>query len=166
LAWLPGLDETPRLARLFAGGYPVPGGRALPRPGEAEAGPEPVCRPDPEPEAAPPDGWLRLLLVEWTFGTEAMSGHSASIRQAEPAPRLLMHTVDAAEAGLAQAVRVVVDLPGGPVELDLAVTEDMARGVVVMPRHRLLEWQRLDSRASGGAARPLIPRSAIRRAGP
>ena len=86
---------------------------------------------------------LELLLVEWTFGTEELSGYSHHVQQVEKAPCLFMHPKDAARAGLKDKDRVTLHLDGGPLEIELSIREDMASGVMVLPRHRQLHWQKL-----------------------
>jgi NADH-quinone oxidoreductase subunit G len=89
------------------------------------------------------DGLMELLLVGWTFGTEELSNYSRYIRKVEKAPCLLMHAADADELGLEAGDHVSLRLPGGALEIDLCLSEEMARGILVMPRHRKLAWQKL-----------------------
>jgi NADH-quinone oxidoreductase subunit G len=86
---------------------------------------------------------LELLLVDWTFGTEELSSYSRFIQQVEKAPCLMMHGEDAARAGLSDKDRVVVNLEGGALEVRLSIVEDMAPGIIILPRHRQLAWQKL-----------------------
>jgi NADH-quinone oxidoreductase subunit G len=86
---------------------------------------------------------LELLPVEWTFGTEELSGYSPHVQQVEKAPCLFMHPKDAARAGLKNKDKVTLHLDGGPLEIELFIREDMASGVMVLPRHRQLQWQKL-----------------------
>jgi anaerobic selenocysteine-containing dehydrogenase len=86
---------------------------------------------------------LELLLVDWTFGTEELSSYSGCIHQVEKNPVLLMHTRDAARLGLKHKDKVVVHFDGGPLEIELAVADNMASGVMVLPRHRQISWQKL-----------------------
>jgi NADH-quinone oxidoreductase subunit G len=86
---------------------------------------------------------LELLLVDWTFGTEELSGYSKYIQQAENSPCLLMSTKDAERLNLNDKEWVVLSLHGGPLEVNLSVRENMAQGTLVLPRHRQLDWQKL-----------------------
>jgi NADH-quinone oxidoreductase subunit G len=86
---------------------------------------------------------LELLLVDWTFGTEELSAYSRFIQQVEKTPYLLMHGQDAARLGLKDQDKVIVHLDGGPLEVGLRVADNMARGVMILPRHRQLAWQKL-----------------------
>lgn len=89
------------------------------------------------------DGHLELLLVDRTFGTEELASYSPYIQKAEEKPRLLMYSGDAARLGLAAGEQVILRLLGGPLTLELEVAEDMAPGVMILPRHRQLVWQKL-----------------------
>jgi predicted molibdopterin-dependent oxidoreductase YjgC len=86
---------------------------------------------------------LELLLADQTFGTEELSTYSPVIQQAEKTPCLFMHPKDAAKAGLNNKDRVTLHLEGGPLEIEVSVAENMAPGVMVLPRHRQIHWQRL-----------------------
>jgi NADH-quinone oxidoreductase subunit G len=86
---------------------------------------------------------LELLLVDWTFGTEELSGYSRSIEEVEKAPRLFMNAKDAERLNLNDRDRVALPLDGGPLEVELNIKENMANGVLVLPRHRQLQWQKL-----------------------
>jgi NADH-quinone oxidoreductase subunit G len=86
---------------------------------------------------------LELLFVDWTFGTEELSGYSPHIQQVEKAPCLFMHPKDAMKAGLKDKDRVTLQLDGGPLEIEVWIAENMASGTMVLPRHRQIQWQRL-----------------------
>jgi NADH-quinone oxidoreductase subunit G len=132
--------QNPVFAQAAAGSAPPDGLRFLPEAGsppafsleEINRGPDPV-----------PDGHLELLLVDQTFGTEELAAYSPYIQKAEEAPRLLMPAADADRLGLAPGEQVILQLPGGPLSLELEVAENMAPGVLVLPRHRQLAWQKL-----------------------
>jgi hypothetical protein len=95
-----------------------------------------------EPGKGEEDG-LDLLVVDWTFGTEELSAYSGPIQKVEDSPKLFMHPLDASRAGLADKVRCLLHLDGGPLEVDVRVAHPMAPGVIVLPRHRQLPWQKL-----------------------
>ena len=66
-----------------------------------------------------------------------------------------MHPADAAKLGLSPGDRVALRLPGGTLEVDLQVAENMAPGVLVLPRHRQLDWRLApDYQVSAGLSRP------------
>jgi len=96
----------------------------------------------PENDQGDADG-LELLLVDWTFGTEELSSYSAHTREAELSPYLALHPKDAARLGFSTGDRVVLNLDEGSLEVDLRVREHIAQGVLVLPRHRQLEWQKV-----------------------
>jgi NADH-quinone oxidoreductase subunit G len=85
---------------------------------------------------------LELLLVDWTFGTEELSGYSEPIHRVEPSPAIWMHEDDAAGCGLAEVDRVAIRTEDVELEVNLRVTRAMARNVLILPRHRELPWQR------------------------
>ncbi len=86
---------------------------------------------------------LELLVVDWTFGTEELSAHSKFIRQIEKEPCLLMNPRDASEIGLKDRERITLHLGRGPLEMELRVVDNMAPGVIIMPQHRKLAWQKI-----------------------
>jgi hypothetical protein len=86
---------------------------------------------------------LELLLVEWTFGTEELSRYSPHVQQVEKPPCLFMHPKDAMRSGFKDKDRVTLSLKGGQLEIELSIREDMASGVIVLPRHRQIPWQEL-----------------------
>jgi NADH-quinone oxidoreductase subunit G len=95
------------------------------------------------------DGGMELLLVDWTFGTEELSSYSPYIQGVEKAPVLTMHLADGDQCGLADGDTVILHLDGGPLKLNLSLAENMARGVLVLPRHRQLPWQKLRALPAG-----------------
>jgi NADH-quinone oxidoreductase subunit G len=97
---------------------------------------------NPERTSSPPDS-LQLLLVDWTFGTEELSGYSHDIQQVENQPCLFMHRTDAVKAGVINRDKVTLHLDGGPLETEVSIAENMAPGIMVLPRHRKLQWQKL-----------------------
>jgi NADH-quinone oxidoreductase subunit G len=89
------------------------------------------------------DGQLELLLVDWTFGTEELSTFSKYIREVEREPSLLMHPKDASRLSLMNQDRVALQLDAGKLKVRLSISENLAPGVLVLPRHYQLEWQKL-----------------------
>jgi anaerobic selenocysteine-containing dehydrogenase len=81
--------------------------------------------------------------VDWTFGTEELSSYSRFIPQVEKTPCLMMPAADAARLGLNEKDRVAVDFEGGTLEVGLSIMENMAPGVILLPRHRQLVWQKM-----------------------
>lgn len=105
----------------------------------------------PLTDAAPSADQFLLLLVDWTFGTEELSGHSPFLRKVEPEPRLWMHSTDAAEMGFSAGEMVQLATEFGPMQVTVALSEDMARSILILPRHMQLEWWKL-----GGSERLLF----------
>ncbi len=129
-------QENPVFSNI-AGLYESPAGaRLLPETMPAVAG-------SPEKATAPesPADHLELLLVDQTFGTEELASYSRHIEAVEETPRLLMHPGEADKMGLGAGDRVALRLPGGELRLALQVAENMAPGVMVLPRHRQLNWR-------------------------
>jgi len=97
--------------------------------------------PDRLEKPLSPADSLELLLVDQTFGTEELSAYSQTIQQVEKASRLCMHPKDAMRAGLMDGDTVALQLDGGPLEIEVSIAENMAPGIMVLPRHRRLHWQ-------------------------
>jgi len=91
------------------------------------------------------DGHLELLLADWTFGTEELSTFSKYIREVEREPSLLMHPRDASRLNLMNRDRVGLQFDGRKLEVRVSVSKNMAPGVLVLPRHRQLDWQKLQT---------------------
>ena len=86
---------------------------------------------------------LEVILTDWTLGTEELSSFSPPLRELERRPCVSIHTDDAARLGLSGGDKVRIRLDEGHVAVDVWIEEDMAPGVIVLPRHRLLEWQKI-----------------------
>ena len=89
------------------------------------------------------DSRLDLLIVDWTFGTEELSTYSKYIQQVEKVPCLFMHPNDASKMGLNDKDKCTLSLDRGPLELEVRIVENMAPGVIILPHHRQLDWQKL-----------------------
>lgn len=87
---------------------------------------------------------VELFVVAWTFGTEELSSYSPHLEQMERPPVLLLHAEDAAGLNLVDGDRIALGFDEGTVQIEIAVIENMAPGVAVLPRHRRLEWQKLE----------------------
>ena len=109
----------------------------------------PAARPEhdfaapPAPPAASAPDQVELLLVDWTFGTEELASYSPLMREAETAPVLLIHPDDAGKLGLGDGNRADVHLPKGSLAVTVKLAAALAPGVVVLPRHRQLDWRKL-----------------------
>jgi len=86
-------------------------------------------------------GAITLLLVSWTFGTDALSSGSSALAQVTQQPVAAMHSKTAGELGLGKDDRVAIATERGKIALAWRAEDGMAPGVVVVPRHHLLDWQ-------------------------
>jgi NADH-quinone oxidoreductase subunit G len=84
---------------------------------------------------------LELILVDWTFGTEELSALSACLRELEPEPAVIIQTSEAQSLDLIDGDQVSIQTESGNLEAKLKVAENMAAGVLVVPRHRKISWQ-------------------------
>jgi NADH-quinone oxidoreductase subunit G len=85
---------------------------------------------------------LQVLMVERVFGTEELSGYSAFTQQAETVPAAFLHPDDARRLGLSEGDRLSLTLEGGELVVGLCIAPTMAKGIVIIPRHRQLDWQK------------------------
>jgi NADH-quinone oxidoreductase subunit G len=108
-----------------------------------ESQPEQDFAANLSPSEALPADQVELLLVDWTFGTEELASYSDLIRQVEAAPVLAMHPRDAEKSGLGNGDQATLHLSKGSLAVAVKVTDAMASGVVVLPRHRQLDWRQL-----------------------
>jgi len=84
---------------------------------------------------------LELIFTHWTFGTEELSAYSRPARQGETVPTLMMHPDDAARLKLADKDRIRLLSDDGELVLELGIAGNMAPGVIIIPRHRRLNWR-------------------------
>jgi anaerobic selenocysteine-containing dehydrogenase len=54
-----------------------------------------------------------------------------------------VHVDDATRLDLTDGDKVAIKLDNGTLEVSLCTAGNMAPGVIVLPRHRLLEWQQI-----------------------
>ncbi len=84
-----------------------------------------------------------LLTVEWMFGTSEFSVWSDSLDAAVSPPLMSINSKDAARIGLCDGDRVSVELEAGAFEIAVSVSDKTAEGVLVVPRHKELEWRKM-----------------------
>jgi NADH-quinone oxidoreductase subunit G len=84
---------------------------------------------------------LDLVFTDLTFGSEELSRRSECLFELEPEPVILLHTRDAAKMNLADENPVSIQTESGSMTARLKVIENMAPGVLIVPRHRKLAWQ-------------------------
>jgi NADH-quinone oxidoreductase subunit G len=87
---------------------------------------------------------MEILLVEKIYGTEELSTYSEPIRKMETTPQLWIQTEDAERFGLKSKDTLRLLLGSEEVSIEICVIENMAPGVIILPRHRQLEWQKPD----------------------
>ncbi|MGA2518395.1 MAG: NADH-quinone oxidoreductase subunit NuoG [Thermodesulfobacteriota bacterium] len=87
---------------------------------------------------------LELVMGDWTFGTEELSTYSKYLQQVEKEPCLFMSPKDASMLGLKDRERITLPLDKGRLEMELRIVDTMAPGVIVMPKHRQLAWQKIE----------------------
>jgi NADH-quinone oxidoreductase subunit G len=92
-------------------------------------------------KAAARDKSLELMLADWTFGTEELSSYAPCLQELESEPLATLHTADAADLNLNDGDRIRIETDSGSLELMLRVADNMAAGILVLPRHRRLNWQ-------------------------
>ncbi len=153
---LPERDAVEDTAAAPAGlGTDPDGARVIPGQGPAAMFETPFT---PGTESAGRD--LELLVVDRTFGTEELSSYSPVTARAGQPPAACLHPSEAAELGLSPGGLISLGLDGGSLEVVLEVREEMARGVVVIPRRPELSWQKINSfpaRLSRERIRPVSP---------
>jgi len=109
----------------------------------AGAGPRLQAGVKPTPNQIP-EGFA-LLTTAWTFGTEPLAALAPPLQQIEAPPCLAMHRADAAELGIGDHDRVTIQAAAGNLTLAVRLCDNMARGVLIVPRHHRLAWQVLDT---------------------
>ena len=84
---------------------------------------------------------LKLVFTDLTFGTETLASQSECLQQLEPEPAVRLHSSEAVGMDLTDGDLISIQTENGKLEVKLAVAENMAAGVLVVPRHRKLSWQ-------------------------
>jgi NADH-quinone oxidoreductase subunit G len=146
LSPLPPLEEIPEAGIRLN----LAASRGAPRPSAAAPQAEKSVRSEENPE---------LILVDWNTGTEELSSLSPHLEKIERSPCLFMHADDAARWGLRDGDRVALALEGGTLEVDLFAKENMAKGLLILPRHRRLGWRKVKTSPA------LVATSQIKRLG-
>ena len=91
------------------------------------------------------DGRLELIAVEWIFGTEELSSYSECLTDLEGSPGIFMCRTDAEKLNLTAGDRVVIELDRGTLEANIRIKDNMAAGTLIIPRHKNLDWQKMDT---------------------
>ncbi len=90
------------------------------------------------------DNELELLFTDWTFGTEELSVYSKFIQQVEKEPCLFINPKDSSRTGMKDKERVMLHLDKGPLAVELRVADNVAPGVIILPKHQQLLWQKIE----------------------
>jgi NADH-quinone oxidoreductase subunit G len=87
---------------------------------------------------------FELVLTDRTFGTEYLSAFSPILQQVQSEPFLHMHPADADALGWRAGESIRLTVPDGhELILPLETAPRMARGILIVARHRNIQWQRL-----------------------
>jgi NADH-quinone oxidoreductase subunit G len=89
-------------------------------------------------------GDLKLIFTDLTFGTEPLSVYSECLRELEPEPSVIIHRSEADSLNLIDGDPISIQTQSGNLEAKLKVVDNMAAGVLVVPRHWKLNWQIFD----------------------
>ncbi len=79
---------------------------------------------------------LRLLITQSLYGSEALSSLSPHIEPLLPRPFVMLHPQDAARFKITEGAQVTLFTPLGNFPLTLRLSEEMARGLAIVPRLR------------------------------
>jgi NADH-quinone oxidoreductase subunit G len=82
-----------------------------------------------------------LIEVDWTFGTEELSSLSPCLRELERKPCLAIHSAQAESMGFTNGDLVEIRTETGSLEAELCTADNMAYGILILPKHRKLAWQ-------------------------
>ncbi len=86
---------------------------------------------------------ITFLLVDWTMGAETLSMTSAALADRAASPVAALHPETAKALGLNHDGRMVITTERGKLTVAFHSNDRMARNVLVVPRHRSLNWQEL-----------------------
>jgi len=98
------------------------------------------------PVAAADPNELEVILTERTFGTEELSTYSACLEALEDVPFAGVPRNDAEALGIRDGDRIAIRTENGELEMVARVHDNMAAGVVMIPRLRRLPWQAFGKR--------------------
>jgi NADH-quinone oxidoreductase subunit G len=91
----------------------------------------------------PTEDNMTVLLVDWTFGTMAPADMSPALNAIAEPPVARLHPQDIARLQLGEEQQITLQTGSGRLTLPVKADARMAPGVMVIPRHRLLDWQLL-----------------------
>jgi NADH-quinone oxidoreductase subunit G len=99
----------------------------------------------PHPDNSAGDERLELIAVEQTFGTEELSSYSECLTDFEGSPGICMCRIDAEKLNLTAGDMVSIELDRGTLKANLRIVDNMAAGALIIPRHKNLDWQKMDT---------------------
>jgi len=131
--------------------FPTPSGKIELASARAQADGHPRV-PQPHADARPAGGRLRLLTPASPWLLNDSFANEPKLARRLGAPAIALHPADAAERGLVAGDRVLARSPAGELELTLALSQDLPRGVAFSPKGR---WPKLEAgRANVNALNP------------
>jgi NADH-quinone oxidoreductase subunit G len=92
-----------------------------------------------------PADYFELIPVERTFGTEELSAHSDCLKDLAGIPCIFMKRSDAENLNLTDGDPLSIELDSGTIEAKLQAEDDMVAGALVIPRHKDLDWQKMNT---------------------
>ena len=131
--------------------FPTPSGKIELASARAEADGHPRI-PQPHADPRPADGRLRLLTPASPWLLNASFANEARLARRIGPATIALHPADAAERGLAAGDRALARGPAGQLELTVALSSDLPRGVAFSPKGR---WPKLE--AAGANVNALNP---------
>jgi len=93
------------------------------------------------PQATAGSEELEIILTERVFGSEELSSYSTCLETLADEPFAGMHRTDAESIGIRDGDRIAIRTGNSTVELVAKVYDNMAAGVLAVPRLRRLPWQ-------------------------
>ncbi len=99
----------------------------------------------PPRDSSAGDERLELIAVERTFGTEELSSYSECLTDFEGSPGIFMCRIDAQKLNLTAGDMVSIELDRGALKANLRIVDNMAAGALIIPRHKNLDWQKMDT---------------------
>jgi NADH-quinone oxidoreductase subunit G len=90
-----------------------------------------------------PSDFFELHSVDQTFGTEELSAYSRPARGVAGRPYLTMPFETGRLMDLQNRDRVILTFEGGPLEVEVNLNDHMASGIMILPRHGALAWQKM-----------------------
>jgi anaerobic selenocysteine-containing dehydrogenase len=121
--------------------FPTPSGKIELASDRAEADGHPRV-PQPHADPRPASGRLRLLTPASPWLLNDSFANEPKLARRLGAPTIAVHPADAAERGLAAGERVLARSTAGELELTVALSEDLPRGVAFSAKGR---WPRLEA---------------------